>query len=150
LQYGLLRDRSVSMAHSGTFKALSKVSVYKRPKRKKSNGKRNSRMLRYAKRLNDNLPKSELWFDDLFKSHPLYFLFLKNQIVNKYIVDLLCIEKKIVIEIDGSYHNREDQVARDFLKDMKLKNKGYEIIRVKAYDLDSYYTCIKTLESLCL
>lgn len=138
------------MAHSSTFKALSKASVYKRPKRKKSSGKRNSRMLRYAKRLNDNLPKSELWFDGLFKSHPLYSLFLKNQIINKYIVDLLCTEKKIVIEIDGSYHDREDQVARDFIKDMKLKKKGYEVIRVKAYDLDSYSTCIKTLESLCL
>jgi hypothetical protein len=50
------------MAHSSTFKALSKASVYKRPKRKKSNGKRNSRMLRYAKRLNENLPKRNFVF----------------------------------------------------------------------------------------
>lgn len=134
------------MAHSNTFKILSKASVYKRHKRKKSNGKRNSRMLKYAKRLNDNLPKSELWFDDLFKSHPSYSLFLKNQIVNKYIVDLLCTEKKIVIEIDGSYHDREDQIVRDFLKDMKLRSKGYTIIRVKAYDMTSFTSAIAALE----
>lgn len=134
------------MAHSNTFKALSKASVYKRPKRKKSEKKPKSRLVRYAKRLNDNLPKSELWFDELFKSHPCYSLFLKNQIVNKYIVDLLCIEKKIVIEIDGTYHDREDQIAKDFLKDMKLRSKGYTVIRVKAYDMTSFTSAITALE----
>lgn len=103
-------------------------------------------MLRYAKKLNENLPKSELWFDELFKSHPHYSLFLKNQIVNKYIVDLLCIEKKIVIEIDGSYHDREDQIAKDFIKDLKLKKKGYIVIRVKAYDMTSFASAIAALE----
>jgi very-short-patch-repair endonuclease len=136
------------MAHSNTFKALSKASVYKKPKKKKSGIKRNSRMLRYAKRLNENLPKSELWFDELFKSHNLYPLFLKNQIIHKYIVDLLCTEKKIVIEIDGSYHDREDQIGKDFIKDMKLKKKGYTVIRVKAYDVASYNKCITDLENL--
>jgi len=103
-------------------------------------------MLRYAKKLNTNLPKSEIWFDELFKTHPAYSLFLKNQIIGKYIVDVLCTEKKIVIEIDGSYHDREDQIAKDFIKDLKLKKKGYTVIRVKAYDLDSFNKCIAALE----
>jgi|694.fasta_scaffold00313_2 very-short-patch-repair endonuclease len=137
------------MAHSNTFKALSKACVYKKPKKKKSEKKPKNRLIRYAERLNDNLPKSEHWFDELFKSHSLYPLFLKNQIIDKYIVDVLYIDKKIVIEIDGSYHDQEHQIAKDFIKDMKLKKKGYTVIRVKAYDIDSYNNCITILESLC-
>jgi very-short-patch-repair endonuclease len=146
LQCGFVRVKVVSMAHSNTFKALSKTSVYKRNKRKRTGVKRNSRMLRYAKRLNADLPKSEVWFHDLFKSHPFYSLFLPNQVIGKYIVDLLCTEKKVVIEVDGSYHDSEVQKGRDFLKDMKLKKDGYTVIRVVAYNMDSFNSCISMLE----
>jgi very-short-patch-repair endonuclease len=135
---------------SQTYKAMLKLSTYKKPKVKKSNNKRTSRILKYAKKLNKDLPKSEIWFDELFKSHTFYPLFLKNQIIGNYIVDLLCTEKKIVIEIDGSYHDLKDQIAKDFIKEQKLIYKGYKVIRVIAYDIASYTKCITDLENLFL
>lgn len=135
------------MAVSNTYKILSNASVYKKRKFKLKK-KKNSRIIRYANRLNSNLPLSEIWFDGLFKSHYLYTKFRKNQIIGNYIVDLLCIDNKIIIEIDGSYHERKDQKIKDWYKDQALKKKGYEVIRVIHNNTESYNNCIKLLESL--
>jgi very-short-patch-repair endonuclease len=122
---------------------LRKEKKYKLKKKKN-----NSRIIKYANRLNENLPRSEIWFDGLFKSHYLYDKFRKNQIIGNYIVDLLCIDNKIVIEIDGSYHERKDQKIKDWYKEQNLKKKGYTVIRVLDNNIESYNNCIKMLESL--
>lgn len=134
---------------SNTHKALYTKSLYhvKRKKTKKGS-KKNSRMNIFAKRLNEDLPKSEIWFDGKFKSHQFYSQFKKNVVVGKYIVDLLDSRNRIVIEVDGSIHDNEVQKFKDFLKDKYLTDKRYTVIRVVAYDEESYNNCIVKLESV--
>lgn len=137
------------MAHSNTYKVLSTKSLYKaKKKRVRRKSKKNSRLNSYAKRLNNNLPKSEVWFDEKFKTHPHYKLFKKNAVIGNYIVDLLDSSNRIAIEVDGSIHNKEIQKFKDFLKDKYLVERGYTVIRVVAYDEQSYIDCMTKLESL--
>jgi very-short-patch-repair endonuclease len=134
------------MSNSNTYKALRNARLYRVPKKKKRSRKKNSRINMYAKQLNDNLPKSEIWFDLKFKAYSKYGLFQKNKVIGKYIVDLLDSNKRIVIEVDGSMHDGEMQKFRDFVKDKYLTDRRYTVIRVKAYDEESYASCIAKLE----
>lgn len=137
------------MAHSNTYKVLSTKSLYKaKKKRVRRKSKKNSRLNSYAKRLNNNLPKSEVWFDEKFKAYTHYKLFKKNAVIGNYIVDLLDSSNRIAIEVDGSIHDNEVQKFRDFLKDKYLADRQYTVIRVVAYDEESYNNCIQKLESL--
>lgn len=52
--------------------------------------------------------------------------FRRQRPIGKYIVDFVCIEKRIVVEADGSQHlNNPDDVARDSY----LREKGYTVLR---------------------
>jgi len=47
----------------------------------------------------------------------------------KYITDLYIPEKRLVIEIDGEYHNTIEQKQKDEERTRYLRNKGYKVIR---------------------
>jgi very-short-patch-repair endonuclease len=47
--------------------------------------------------------------------------------IGKYIVDFLCIEKKIIVELDGGQH--ADSMAYDEKRTDFLNNCGYHLVR---------------------
>lgn len=49
---------------------------------------------------------------------------------HRFALDFAWIEKKRCIEIDGNYHEKEDQCLRDIEKDKLLKEEGWEILRM--------------------
>lgn len=49
---------------------------------------------------------------------------------HRFALDFAWIEKKKCIEIDGNYHDREDQHKRDIAKDELLKSEGWQILRM--------------------
>lgn len=49
---------------------------------------------------------------------------------HRFALDFAWIEKKRCIEIDGNYHEREDQHKRDIAKDELLKSEGWQILRM--------------------
>ena len=53
---------------------------------------------------------------------------------------------KVIIEIDGSIHELPEQILKDAKKDKFYKSSGYEVIRIKAYNDDSFWEGIKKLE----
>ena len=44
-----------------------------------------------------------------------------------YIVDFVCVERRLVIEIDGGQHS--EQVAYDQRRDEWLRSQGYTVLR---------------------
>jgi len=125
-----------------TIKALEKAKKRKLKKKLKE-----ARLERFASKLNDKVPKSEIWFKELYTQHFIHFEDQFNvPICGKYIGDIVNRQFKYVIEIDGSYHDRDDQKAKDFYKDLAIKKSGYIVIRVKAYDRLSYLECISRIK----
>ena len=44
-------------------------------------------------------------------------------------VDFYCADKKLVIELDGGGHSRDDQVARDSERTRQLEARGLRVLR---------------------
>lgn len=97
----------------------------------------------FALKLEENTPKSELWFYGLYTKYPndLY-----NNAFGPYIPDVINHNQMYVIEIDGSIHDLPEIQAKDAVKTKFYQSKGYNVYRIKAYDVDSFNACMRKLE----
>lgn len=55
--------------------------------------------------------------------------FRRQHIIGNYIADFVCLEKKLVIEIDGGYHSTPEQQAYDEERTRYLQTQGYKVLR---------------------
>lgn len=109
----------------------------KRKLTKKQRSEKRNQVFNYFKnKLNSNLPKSEIWFKEYYQYfQDIYDIY--NDPIDNYIVDILNKKFMYAIEVDGSWHDREDAKIKDLKKDKKLKQLGFLVIRVKHNDLNS-------------
>jgi len=56
------------------------------------------------------------------------FKFRRQQIIGPYIVDFVCLSRRLIIECDGGQHHT-DQKKYDQRRDQFLRSKGYRILR---------------------
>ena len=57
--------------------------------------------------------------------------------IGNYIVDFICNEKKLIIEIDGGQHNENQNITYDKERTKYLESKGYKVIRFWNNDIDN-------------
>lgn len=57
------------------------------------------------------------------------YKFRRQHAIAGYIPDFVCLEKQLIIEIDGEYHNQEEQRKFDEARTEWLNENGYSIIR---------------------
>jgi leucyl-tRNA synthetase len=55
--------------------------------------------------------------------------FRRQHPIAGFIPDFVCLEQKLIIEIDGSYHNKEEQQQYDTARTSWLQEYGYKLIR---------------------
>jgi very-short-patch-repair endonuclease len=55
--------------------------------------------------------------------------FRRQLSLGKYIVDFVCLEKRLIIELDGGQHNAEGQRKYDRVRDQWLQSQGFQILR---------------------
>ncbi|MCQ2196769.1 MAG: endonuclease domain-containing protein [Bacteroidaceae bacterium] len=55
--------------------------------------------------------------------------FLRQHVVLDYIADFICLEKLLIVEVDGGYHQELEQKFHDEERTIRLESKGYKIIR---------------------
>lgn len=79
-------------------------------------------------RKNSTSAERKLW--GLVRNRKLNNLKFRRQVpVGSFIVDFLCEEKNIIIELDGGQHNIPENILLDEERTEFLKSKGYRIIR---------------------
>ena len=44
-------------------------------------------------------------------------------------MDFVCLEKKLIIEVDGKYHDLPEQREEDFMRTEELSRIGFNLIR---------------------
>ena len=88
-----------------------------------------------AKKLRNNLTASEelLWM--YLRKGINGYKFRRQHSLNNYIVDFFCFKAKLVIEIDGSVHNRTDVIENDLIRQKDLENLGYKVIRFSNFEI---------------
>ncbi len=55
------------------------------------------------------------------------FKFRRQHILQGYIVDFVCLQKKLIVELDGSQHM--EQVVYDDVRTKKLMQDGFQVLR---------------------
>ena len=63
------------------------------------------------------------------------FKFRRQHPIEAYIPDFVCLEKKLVVEVDGAYHNDEEQRKNNEFRTLTLKKNNYQLIRFTNEDV---------------
>jgi adenine-specific DNA-methyltransferase len=58
-----------------------------------------------------------------------HFKFRRQATIGKYIVDFVCLEKQLVLELDGGQHAEPGQQARDSARTAWLESQGFTVLR---------------------
>jgi len=74
-----------------------------------------------------------LW--QCIKGNALGHKFLRQHIIGDYIVDFLCRDLQLIVEIDGGYHAERQQEEDDALRQHWLESAGYKVIRFTNNDI---------------
>ena len=68
-----------------------------------------------------------LW--EHLRAKKLSVKFNRQHIIGDYIADFVCIEKKLVVEVDGGYHSEYEQIDKDEFRTERLNKMGFDVIR---------------------
>jgi len=55
--------------------------------------------------------------------------FRRQHPIGEYIVDFVCLEKKIIVELDGGQHAARESKEYDRKRDAWLEKEGYTVLR---------------------
>ncbi len=104
-----------------------------------------SQTLLRAKELRQNHTNAEnlLWYYLRNKRLDNY-KFRRQQAVGKYIVDFVCLEKKLIIELDGGQHGEDKNIKYDAKRDQFLKDSGFKILRF--WNDEVFKNCLEVLD----
>ena len=73
--------------------------------------------------------------------------FRRQHSIENYIVDFYCASEKLIIEVDGSIHDNLGQANADFIRDKRLNELGFHVLRIEndliMEQIDTALNCIK-------
>ncbi|RFZ85888.1 endonuclease domain-containing protein [Mucilaginibacter terrenus] len=90
----------------------------------------NSKLKLLARKLRNESTIGEILLWKELRNKKFYsFDFHRQKPLLNYIVDFYCYELNLVIEIDGSYHDNEEQHASDVSRDLELAKYNLTVLR---------------------
>ncbi|MBQ8228792.1 MAG: endonuclease domain-containing protein [Clostridia bacterium] len=102
------------------------------------NRKHNHKLTENAKTLRKNMTKEErhLWYD-FFRTYPVRFL--RQKVIDNYIVDFYCHEARLIIELDGSQHYEDKGLVKDNIKTERLEERNLTVLRIPNNEIHSNF-----------
>ena len=103
-----------------------------------------------ARRLRKSMGDAErkLWHRLRSKQLDGTLRFRRQHPIGPYIADFVCLEKYLIIEVDGGQHGEPEQMAHDEKRSVWLAAEGYRVIRFWThevlYDTDNVLSAIFT------
>ena len=102
----------------------------------------------YAKENRDNQTLAEQYLWSELSGNALGHSFRRQHIIGDYIADFVCLNKMLIIEIDGGYHEEYYQDAADEERTKVLEAYGCKVIRFTNEDVNRRFDEVcKTIES---
>jgi leucyl-tRNA synthetase len=92
----------------------------------------------YGRDLRKNATETErvLWFH--VRNRRLNgYKFRRQHAIGNFIVDFVCLESKLCIELDGGYHDLKDVAEYDALRQTCLESMGFKVLRFKNEEVSS-------------
>lgn len=82
-----------------------------------------------ARKNRKRMTEAETVMWERLRQMPRPYSFRRQHIIGDYIVDFVCLSKKLVVEVDGEYHYTEEQMILDNIRTDFLNRMGYNVIR---------------------
>ena len=90
-----------------------------------------------SRQLRKNMTPQEKKLWSVIRNRQFFgYRFRRQFPIGQYIVDFICREKKIIIEIDGGQHNEDINIYYDNKRTEYLMTEGYNVIRFWNNDID--------------
>jgi very-short-patch-repair endonuclease len=87
--------------------------------------------LNFARKLRRDMTNAEAALWRSLRSSGLEGLKFRRQVpIGVYVVDFLCVQHRLIVELDGRPHERPEQKQYDIERDRWLTAQGYKILRV--------------------
>ncbi|MDO5523647.1 MAG: leucine--tRNA ligase [Bacteroidia bacterium] len=80
-------------------------------------------------RKSPTVAENNLW--NQLKAKKLGYRFRRQHPVETFIPDFVCLQKRLIVEVDGGYHLSKEQREADEYRDSILEKIGYTILRIK-------------------
>ena len=92
----------------------------------------------HAQKLRENMTEAEtiLW-EKLKDNQFLGLKFRRQHPIHKYIGDFYCHKLKLIIEIDGKYHDQSAQIENDIERTKDLQFNDVKLIRFKNEEIEN-------------
>ena len=85
---------------------------------------------KYARELRKNqTPAEKLIWQHLRNRNLNNHKYRRQHSIGNYIVDFCCLQKKLIIELDGGHHNETEHQLKDDIRTEYLKSEGFEVLR---------------------
>ena len=89
-----------------------------------------------------------LW-QELRRKNMFGVKFRRQHPLGKYIADFFCFEKKLIIELDGPFHEDKVRKIYDIRRQSELEKMGYKVIRFKNEEIiNNFEKILTTIENL--
>jgi very-short-patch-repair endonuclease len=75
-------------------------------------------------------PEVALW--QVLRQRPQGLKFRRQHAIGPYVVDFCCVNRRLVVEVDGAVHGMGTQPQRDVERDRFITENGYRVLRVSA------------------
>lgn len=96
---------------------------------------------------NRNCPtEAEALLWEYLSANGLGVTFKRQHVIGDYIADFVCLSHKLIIELDGGYHQLASQQTSDAQRTQWLETMGYRVIRFTNQELHN--NIIKVLETI--
>lgn len=103
----------------------------------------NARVLR-----KDMTPEERhLWYDFL-RLYPVRFL--RQKVIDAYIVDFYCSRARLVIELDGSQHYEEKGLLKDKIRTGKIESRNLTVLRIPNNEINQNFEGVCEYIDLCV
>jgi len=83
----------------------------------------------YARENRNNQTDAEKCLWQQLRGGELGAKFKRQHIIYDYIADFVCLEKKLIVEVDGAYHFTTHQMELDAYRTEELEQFGFRVIR---------------------
>ena len=80
-----------------------------------------------------SLPEVLLW--QQLRKRPGELKFRRQFPISEMTVDFACLDRRLIIEVDGEGHSYGDQPRRDAARDALLQREGFRVMRIAARDV---------------
>jgi len=78
-------------------------------------------------------PEWQLWYR--IRNNELGYKFRRQHSIGPYIVDFYCPQKKLIIELDGSQHNEDENIEQDEKRTQYFDSFGIKVFRIWNNDI---------------